>query len=144
MQAASEFVGFNGSIIVSLIAFPIVFMVLAGLAICISAIRLFVGAPKPAASAAGGAGSSGSAAQPSNNASMAVAVPSAGGDRAKIVAAISGALVAARGAGFRITSITPDMGGAAVLSNCAPENRMWRAAGIMDVMGSRLNRSWKD
>lgn len=126
----SQFQGVGGALIVSLIAFTIVFAVLAGLSAIICVVR-YVAAivekkPAPAAGV--------SVQQPSLSA---VTPDSETQDMKKIVAAISAALLASTGRQMKIISVSP------AIANCSPTNQMWRAAGIADCLESRLgSRSW--
>lgn len=143
----TSFDGFGGAAIVSLIAFTIVFLVLAGLSAIICCVRYFaiiadsIGKKKPAAPAAKGkapaAAPTASVAAPA----PAVAVAAHGTDKKKLVAVISGAILAMTGKNVRVLSVNP---APLIEGNCTPMNRMWRSAGIAECLGSRLTRSWKD
>lgn len=123
----SQFQGLGGALIVSLIAFTIVFGVLAGLSAIICGVRYFAAIvekkPKPAPATI--------------SAAPAAVQASEGKDMKKLVAAISAALIASTGRQMKIISVAPLMG------NCSPLNQRWRAAGLADCLESRMgSRSW--
>jgi Na+-transporting methylmalonyl-CoA/oxaloacetate decarboxylase gamma subunit len=133
MEHLSRFQGFGGALIVSFIAFTIVFIVLAGLTAVIYAIKFFSageddkkdsGTPTPVAPAA---------------ASSASAPTSAPGDGGRLTAVITAAILAATHGRGRILSVTP----ASLRAGASVCASTWRTSGIVDRVGSRLVRAWK-
>jgi Na+-transporting methylmalonyl-CoA/oxaloacetate decarboxylase gamma subunit len=112
------------SVIVSLIAFTIVFAVLAGLSAMIYATRFFAMIIEKR--------------EPEKKTELPVAVPvsqaadSGVKDMKKVVAVISAVINASAGRSMNVISVTPVQG------NCSNMNQMWRAAGIADCMASRF------
>ncbi len=134
-----HFEGISGAINVSIVAFSIVFGVLLVLTAMIYAIKVFSGSGdnKPA----GGAGAA-PAAGGKNGASCASAgtrasCPSqaSGSPQAKIVAAITAAIMAMTGGRGRILSIQPAAAGGRPFST-------WRASGVVSLVNNRLTRPW--
>lgn len=134
-----HFEGISGAINVSIVAFSIVFGVLLILTAMIYTIKVFSGSGdnKPA----GGAGAA-PAAGGKNGASCASAgtrasCPSqaSGSPQAKIVAAITAAIMAMTGGRGRILSIQPAAAGGRPFST-------WRASGVVALVNNRLNRPW--
>lgn len=99
---SGAFEGMGGAISLSVIAFSIVFLVLMGLTAIIYGIRIVV-EMKGGASKAKAASVSSQPAQLSK--------PSLSGVSDEVVAAITGALVAKVGSGFRILSVKPQLEG---------------------------------
>ena len=123
-----SFDGLSGSIIVSLIAFSIVFAVLAGLSAMIYATRYFAmiaGKKKTAEKTAP------SVVEPVPAAAPVSRAPDVK-DMKRVVAVISAAVHASAGGSVNIISVTPAKG------NCSDMNKMWRATGIAECMASRF------
>ncbi len=126
---AMHFEGLAGAVNVSIVAFSIVFGVLLVLTMVIYGMRIFAGgeekkndvvAPKPAA--------------PAKPASIVKAAP--GADKAKIVAAITAAIVEFTGSSnFRILSVEAEHGSDYWTSR-------WKAAGMINLNTNRLTRNW--
>lgn len=124
-----HFEGLSGAVNVSIVAFSIVFGVLFVLTMVIFGMRLFAGSgtekkndtvtPKPATSA-----------------STASVSKASGSDKAKIVAAITAAIIEFSGSSnFRILSIEADKGRDYWTSR-------WKTAGMINLNSNRLNRDW--
>ena len=132
-----HFEGLSGAINVSIVAFSIVFGVLLVLTGMIFAMRLFAGsgeekkndvaphklAPAPVKAAP----------------VAAVKAPAANADKAKIVAAITAAIIEFTGGNdFRILSVQPENAG-------VPGDywtSRWKTAGMLALNSNRLNRKW--
>ena len=131
-----HFEGIAGAVNVSIVAFSIVFGVLLVLTGVIYGMKLFAGGgekkndvvpAKPSASP-----------KPSAPAAKAVSAPSA--DKAKIVAAITAAIVEFTGSSdFRILSVQPE--GQGQVSRDYWTSR-WKTAGMLNLNANRLNRKW--
>ena len=137
MEHLTQFQGAGGALIVSLIAFTIVFIVLAGLTAVIYAIKFFAGdseekgqntpsAPKTAVTAPTAPAASGSVAS---------------GGKAKITAAITAAIVAATGGRGRVLNIIPVCSQTG--SMAFDSTRTWKVTGVVERISGRLARSWK-
>jgi sodium pump decarboxylase gamma subunit len=124
-----HFEGLSGAVNVSIVAFSIVFGVLFVLTMVIFGMKLFAGSgtekkndtvtPKPATSA-----------------STASVSKASGSDKAKIVAAITAAIIEFSGSqNFRILSIEADKGRDYWTSR-------WKTAGMINLNSNRLNRAW--
>ncbi len=131
------FEGIGGAVSLSLIAFSIVFLVLMGLTAIIYGIRLLAGS-KPKVSQAGG----NMAAKPSVNqqAVPTVAVTPSGishysGISEETVAAITGALIAKVGGGFRIVDIKSETASPVSING-------WVSWGRFDVMQGMDRSPW--
>lgn len=134
---ASRFHGTGGALIVSLIAFTIVFSVLAALSAMIYVNRYI-------AMIAGKK-------DKTNSPSMPAPVPAPTSepltqaasddmDVKKLVAVISAAICASTGRRMNVISVSPM---APTHGNCSSMTPIWRVAGIAECMGSRLgSRSW--
>ena len=135
MLPISHFSGIGGALIVSLIAFTIVFVVLMGLSAIIYANRYIsmivekketskktvTSAPLPV------------------SAPQTPMVDADANDMKKVVAVISAAINASVGRRVNILSVTP----APVQGNSLNMTAMWRVTGIAECMESRLgSRSW--
>lgn len=137
----SQFQGASGAFIVSLIAFTIVFVVLAGLTAVIYAIKFFAG------SSDNGKKDQGTPAAPVAAApKAAVATPSApslavGNNNTRLTAVITAAILAATQGRGRILSITPAASDACALAFSS--TRTWKTTGIVERIGGRLTRTWK-
>ena len=131
----AQFEGVGGSIIVSIIAFSIVFAVLFGLTVVIYAMKFF---SKEGEASGGGSSTTPIKAAPAATAAPAAARPS--DPQAKVVAAITAAILAATGGRGRILSVIPE--GPAALDS-SRWTRTWRTAGILTLNGNRLDRAWK-
>lgn len=128
-----HFEGISGAINVSIVAFSIVFGVLLILTAMIYAMKLFAGSgDKPA----GGAPAAKGAAAPAKAAAPAAApIQASGSPQAKIVAAITAAIMAMTGGRGRILSIQPAAAGGRPFST-------WRASGVVALVNNRLARPW--
>ena len=122
--------GIAGAINVSIVAFSIVFGVLFILTMVIFGMRLFAGgseekkndvnSPKPSA--------------PSKN--VQISAPAKNVDKAKIVAAITAAIIEFTGSSnFRILSVEAERSGDYWTSR-------WKTAGMINLNSNRLNRKW--
>ena len=131
-----HFEGISGAINVSIVAFSIVFGVLLVLTGVIYGMKLFAGggekkndvipakpSPKPAPAPV-----------------KAVSTPAPSGDKAKIVAAITAAIVEFTGSSdFRILSIQPEGQGQVSRDYWASR---WKTAGMLGLNSNRLTRKW--
>ena len=135
MLPVSQFAGIGGALVVSLIAFTIVFVVLAGLSAMIFAnryISMIIQKKEPAKITV-------------PSAPLPVSAPpgpivdSNANDMKKVVAAISAAINASVGRRVNILSVTQ----APVQGNSLNMTAMWRVTGVAECMESRLgSRSW--
>lgn len=134
-----HFEGIAGAINVSVVAFSIVFGVLLVLTGVIYGMKLFAGSgeekkndvvpAKPSAS---------SAPKPAPAKSVSTSAPS--GDKAKIVAAITAAIIEFTGsADFRILSVQPEGQGQVARDYWTSR---WKTAGMIGLNANRLNRKW--
>ena len=135
--SSAAFEGVSGSIIVSVTAFTIVFAVLAGLTAVIYAIKFFSGAPSDSGKGAPSAAPFSAAPAPSAPAASAASRPE--GDRAKVVAAVTAAILAATGGRGRVLSVAPEGSG----GPSSRWTRTWRTAGLIEQVGNRLSRPWR-
>ena len=128
-----HFEGISGAINVSIVAFSIVFGVLLVLTAMIYAIKVFSGSGdnKPA----GGAPAAKGAAAPAKAAPAAAPLQASGSPQAKIVAAITAAIMTMTGGRGRILSIQPAAAGGRPFST-------WRASGVVSLVNNRLTRPW--
>ena len=131
---AMHFDGLSGAAYVSLVAFSIVFIVLFGLTLVIFAMRIFATGDKPKP------GNATPAPQRPQSAPAAFAVR-AEGAQAKVVAAITAAILTATGGSGRIVSIAPEAVGTARES--ARWTRAWRASGVLNLISRSVDRGWK-
>ncbi|MBQ7559110.1 MAG: OadG family protein [Synergistaceae bacterium] len=123
-----HFEGLSGAINVSIVAFSIVFGVLLVLTAVIFGMRLFAGGADEKKNDV--------AAKPSAPAKPVQAVKNASADKAKIVAAITAAIIEFTGSSnFRILSVEAEHGRDYWTSR-------WKAAGMINLNSNRLNRSW--
>lgn len=129
-----HFDGLSGAAYVSLVAFSIVFIVLLGLTLVIFAMRIFATGDKPKP------GNATPAPQRPQSAPAAFAVR-AEGAQAKVVAAITAAILTATGGSGRIVSIAPEAVGTARES--ARWTRAWRASGVLNLISRSVDRGWK-
>ena len=125
--AMSQFTGMGGAAIVSIIAFTIVFIVLAGLTAVIYAIKFISGGESAPADKGNSAASAPKPAAPAP----------VSGSKSQITAAIAAAILSATGGRGRILSITPSS------TACCDVNKVWRTAGIIERISGRLSRPWK-
>lgn len=128
----SQFSGPGGALVVSFIAFTIVFAVLAGLTAVIYAIKLFAGGE----SGKNDKDQSPPATSAPESSARKTAV-SAGADGGRIAAVVAGAILAATRGKGRILSIVP-----AGPVSPAPRTT-WKTTGIVERVSGRLVRSWK-
>lgn len=131
---AMHFDGLSGAAYVSLVAFSIVFIVLLGLTLVIFAMRIFATGDKPKP------GNATPAPQRPQSAPAAFAVR-AEGAQARVVAAITAAILTATGGSGRIVSIAPEAVGTARES--ARWTRAWRASGVLNLISRSVDRGWK-
>lgn len=121
---------------ISVIAFTIVFVVLAGLTAVIYAIKLF------AAEGGNGKPEAPKAPPVSKAPTASVAAPvAADANKSRIVAVVTAAILAQTQGRGSILSIAPlgRTGAAALLET----TRAWRSAGVFERVSGRLTRSWK-
>ena len=131
-----HFEGLSGAANVSIVAFSIVFGVLLVLTCVIYGMKLFAGSgdekkndvvSKPSSPA------------PSKPKPVQVSVKAQSADKAKIVAAITAAIVEFTGnSDFRILSVQPDVTGVPMDYWTA----RWKTAGMMRLNTNRLTRNW--
>ena len=130
-----HFEGLSGAINVSIVAFSIVFGVLLALTAVIFGMKLF----------AGGKDEKKNDLAPANKpapAKTVLAKPAASADKAKIVAAISAAIIEFTGnANFKILSVQSDNG--AYLPAGDYWTSLWKTAGTFALNSNRLNRRWR-
>ena len=120
---------FSGVLIVSIIAFAVVFILLAGLFAVIYVNHYVKSKLKKNVEAAISASLANIADAPAGKAEF-------DDDLKKVVAAISAAIIVASGGNANIISVTP-------VQNSSNMGQMWRATGIAECMESRLgSRSW--
>ena len=132
-----HFEGLSGAINVSVVAFSIVFVVLLVLTGMIFAMRLFAGSGEEKKNDVAPAKP---APAPVKAAPVtAVKAPVANTDKAKIVAAITAAIIEfTGGSDFRILSVQPENAG-------VPGDywtSRWKTAGMLALNSNRLNRKW--
>lgn len=132
-----HFEGLSGAINVSIVAFSIVFGVLLVLTGMIFAMRLFAGSGEEKKNDVAPAKP---APAPVKAAPVtAVKAPAANTDKAKIVAAITAAIIEfTGGSDFRILSVQPENAG-------VPGDywtSRWKTAGMLALNSNRLNRKW--
>ena len=132
-----HFEGLSGAINVSIVAFSIVFGVLLVLTGMIFAMRLFAGSGEEKKNDVAPAKP---APAPVKAAPVtAVKAPVANTDKAKIVAAITAAIIEfTGGSDFRILSVQPENAG-------VPGDywtSRWKTAGMLALNSNRLNRKW--
>ena len=131
---AMHFDGLSGAAYVSLVAFSIVFIVLLGLTLVIFAMRIFATGDKPKP------GNATPAPQRPQSAPAAFAVR-AEGAQAKVVAAITAAILTATGGAGRVVSIAPETVDA--VQRGARWTRAWRASGVLNLISRSVDRGWK-
>jgi hypothetical protein len=124
---ASHFVGWQGGILMSVIAFSIVFLVIAGLMLMMMALKVFVAAidpnKSPTASTGGGTSAAPQPAKPSAAAAVQYEPPTQ--DDSELIAVFAAAIAASGGQAASVlscTPVTPAAGRSAV--------SIWRMAGI--------------
>ena len=131
-----HFEGIAGAVNVSIVAFSIVFGVLFVLTGVIYGMRLFAGGGEKKNDVAPAKPSS----SPAPKASLAKSVNVPSGDKAKIVAAITAAIIEFTGsADFRILSVQPE--GQGQIARDYWTSR-WKTAGMLNLNANRLNRKW--
>ena len=131
-----HFEGISGAINVSIVAFSIVFGVLLVLTGVIYGMKLFAGGgeKKNDVTPAKPSGS------PAPKPSLAKSASAPSGDKAKIVAAITAAIIEFTGsADFRILSVQPE--GQGQIGRDYWTSR-WKTAGMLNLNANRLNRKW--
>ena len=132
-----HFEGAGGALTVSMIAFTIVFVVLAGLTLVIFAIKFFAGSPENK-----GSGTSGTPVVPSVTPVVSTpAAPVQPAGKSRVAAAITAAILAATQGRGRVLSVTP-LG--VSTGSVAPSARTtWKTTGIVERISGRLSRPWK-
>ena len=135
-----HFEGLAGAVNVSVVAFSIVFGVLFVLTGVIFAMRLFAGSPEKKNDVAKPV--SHSPAPSAKPAPVSIAkAPAPSADKAKIVAAITAAIVEFTGSSdFRVVSVQAEAG-----TNGIPMDywtARWKTAGMIGLNANRLNRKW--
>ena len=128
-----HFEGLSGAINVSIVAFSIVFGVLLALTGVIFGMRLFAGSPEEKKNDV-------TPAKPAAPAKPVAVTKAAAPDKAKIVAAITAAIIEFTGSqNFRILSVQPET------SSGVPGDfwtSRWKTAGMLGLNSNRLNRKW--
>ncbi|MBQ7216948.1 MAG: OadG family protein [Synergistaceae bacterium] len=133
-----HFEGIAGAVNVSIVAFSIVFGVLLVLTGVIYGMRLFAGGGEKKNDVAPAKPSGSPAPKAAPAKSVSVSAPA--GDKAKIVAAITAAIVEFAGsADFRILSVQPE--GQQGVSRDYWTSR-WKTAGMLNLNANRLTRKW--
>jgi len=145
MESMSSYfsTGIAGAISLSTIAFVTVFCVLGGLTFIIVGVR-FLAAAFERGSAPGGPGGKGSrgvsspgASAPTPSAKPESSPASSSVDRGKVIAAITGALLSAGSAGYRIKSITP------AGTHGRTAGSFWKQAALMEGLSTLDRQVWK-
>lgn len=131
---AMHFDGLSGAAYVSLVAFSIVFIVLLGLTLVIFAMRFFAAGERPKPD-------DGATAPQSAPAASAAPAARAEGAQARVVAAITAAILAATGGMGRVVSIAPETVDA--VQKGARWTRAWRASGVLNLISRSVDRGWK-
>jgi Na+-transporting methylmalonyl-CoA/oxaloacetate decarboxylase gamma subunit len=121
MNLASHFTGVGGAIVLALIAFSVVFMVLAGLSLIIAGLQHFTKAIEGMSQK-----KSAPASSPAAKSAPAKAVSVAGENKDQLVAVITAAIAATAGPGFKITGIRP------VLNVRKDYTRGWKSHSRLD------------
>ena len=136
-----HFEGIAGAINVSVVAFSIVFGVLLVLTGVIYGMRLFAGGgEKKNDVASPGPAKPSAPSSPKPAPTMSVSAPAVTGDKSKIVAAITAAIVEFTGnSNFQILSVQPEV---QVMNGGDYWTRRWKAAGMLSLNANRLNRRW--
>ena len=135
-----HFEGIAGAINVSIVAFSIVFGVLLVLTGVIYGMKLFAGGGEKKNDVAPAKPSGSAPSSPKPAPAKAVSAPSA--DKAKIVAAITAAIVEFTGSSeFRIVSVVPEAQGQ-FTNGSDYWTRRWKAAGMLGLNANRLTRKW--
>ena len=131
---AMHFEGLSGAAYVSLVAFSIVFIVLLGLTLVIFAMRLFAAGERPKPDG-------GASAPRKPQSAPAASAARAEGAQARVVAAITAAILAATGGMGRVVSIAPETVDA--VQRGARWTRAWRASGVLNLISRSVDRGWK-
>ena len=139
MNSSAAFEGVSGSIIISITAFTIVFAVLLGLTAVIYAIKIFSGGESETGGSAPAASSPKTVPAPVASAASAAPAVRGAGESAKIIAAITAAILTATGGQGRVLSVVPE----GEKNQGARWTRTWRTAGLIEQVGNRLSRPWK-
>ncbi|MBR0094294.1 MAG: OadG family protein, partial [Synergistaceae bacterium] len=127
-KSIMHFEGLSGAINVSIVAFSIVFGVLFVLTMVIFGMRLFAGGDEKKNDVA--------APKPTTTAKPVSVAKSSNADKAKIVAAITAAIIEFTGSSnFRILSVEAEHGRDYWTSR-------WKTAGMLNLNSNRLNRKW--
>ena len=136
-----HFEGIAGAINVSVVAFSIVFGVLLVLTGIIYGMKLFAGGGEKKNDVVPSPAKPSSASSPKTAApAMSVSAPAVTGDKSKIVAAITAAIVEFTGnSNFQILSVQPEV---QVMNGGDYWTRRWKAAGMLSLNANRLNRKW--
>ncbi len=104
---ASNFVGIKGGLLMSVIAFSIVFLVIVGLMIMMMALKKFTAAVEGARSTAADKAAAPAASAPAQTISSASTSAGAASEGDELVAVITAAIAAICGSGARIVSFRP-------------------------------------
>lgn len=131
---AMHFDGLSGAAYVSLVAFSIVFIVLLGLTLVIFAMRLFAAGERPKPD-------DGAPARERPQSAPAAFAIRAEDAQARVVAAITAAILTATGGAGRVVSIAPETVETAQKS--ARWTRAWRASGVLNLISRSVDRGWK-
>ena len=131
---AMHFDGLSGAAYVSLVAFSIVFIVLLGLTLVIFAMRFFAAGERPKPD-------DGATAPQRPQSAPAAPAARAEGAQARVVAAITAAILAATGGRGRVVSIAPETVDA--VQKGARWTRAWRASGVLNLISRSVDRGWK-
>ena len=133
-----HFEGIAGAINVSVVAFSIVFGVLLVLTGVIYGMKLFAGGEEKKNDVAPAKPSASPKPAPVLAKSVSTSAPA--GDKAKIVAAITAAIIEFTGsADFRILSVQPEGQGQVARDYWTSR---WKTAGMLNLNANRLNRKW--
>ena len=133
-----HFEGISGAINVSIVAFSIVFGVLLVLTGVIYGMKLFAGGGEKKNDVVPAKPSGSSSPKPAPAKPSGVSAPA--GDKAKIVAAITAAIVEFTGSSdFRILSVQPE--GQQAIGRDFWTSR-WKTAGMLNLNANRLTRKW--
>jgi Na+-transporting methylmalonyl-CoA/oxaloacetate decarboxylase gamma subunit len=135
MGNLNQLQGGGGAVVVSFIAFTIVFIVLVGLTAVICAIKFFSGNESKAK------GDEKNGGTPANIVSPSVRTPvpaNTASDKNRVTAAITAAILTVTQGRGRILNIAP-----AFLRTNAPVASNWRTSGIVERVGNQLVRAWK-
>lgn len=106
-SVSSYFVGIKGGLVMSMIAFSIVFIVIIGLMLIMIAMKHISAAVEGAGKGSGGGGKTAAPVQPAAQPQPAKAAAVAAGDDGELLAVISAAIAAVCGSAARVVSFGP-------------------------------------